>query len=82
MQVKSLYEDTEQFLLTLLGCISLWNKEKGIDQLCGKYFLTGRANEGYVVIFDSKTTVGELCTPQERLVQGKKILIFNIGIGR
>jgi len=56
--------------------------EKAIDQLCGKYLLTERANEGYVVIFDPKTTVGELCTPQERLVQGKKILIFNIGIGR
>ena len=56
--------------------------EKAIDQLCSKYLLTERANEGYVVIFDLKTTVGELCTPQERLVQGKKILIFNIGIGR
>ena len=55
---------------------------KAIDQLCSKYLLTERANEGYVVIFDPKTTVGELCTPQERLVQGKKILIFNIGIGR
>ncbi|MCK4620218.1 MAG: hypothetical protein KAT52_09750 [Desulfobacterales bacterium] len=56
--------------------------KKAIDQLCGKYLLTERANEGYVVIFDPKTAVGELCTPQERLVQGKKILIFNIGIGR
>ena len=56
--------------------------EKAIDQLCGKYLLTERANEGYIVIFDPKTTVGELCTPQERLAQGKKILIFNIGIGR
>jgi len=55
---------------------------KAIDQLCSKYLLTERADEGYVVIFDPKTTVGELCTPQERLVQGKKILIFNIGIGR
>ena len=41
-------------------------------QICGKYLLTERANEGYIVIFDPKTTVGELCTPQERLVQGKK----------
>jgi AAA domain-containing protein len=55
---------------------------KAIDQLCSKYLLTERADEGYVVIFDPKTTVGELCTPQERLVQGKKILIFNIGIGK
>jgi len=56
--------------------------QKAIDQLCSKYLLTERVNEGYVMIFDPKTTVGELCTPQERLVQGKKILIFNIGIGR
>ncbi|MBC2694924.1 MAG: hypothetical protein HF982_06555 [Desulfobacteraceae bacterium] len=53
--------------------------QKAIDQFCGKYLLTERAYEGYVVIFDLKTTVGELCTPQKRLVQGKKILIFNIG---
>jgi len=55
---------------------------RAIDQLCGKYLLIERANEGYIVIFDPKTTVGELCTPQERLMQRKKILIFNIGIGR
>ena len=56
--------------------------EKAIDQLCSKYLLTERANEGYVVIFDPKTTASELCTPQKPLLQGKKILIFNIGIGR
>ncbi|WDN88669.1 hypothetical protein BuS5_01637 [Desulfosarcina sp. BuS5] len=55
--------------------------EKAIDQLCSKYLLTERANEGYAVIFDLKTMVGELCTPQKRLVEGKEILIFNIGIG-
>ncbi len=54
--------------------------KKAIDQLCDKYLLTERANEGYVVIFAPKTTVGELCAPQEQLAQGKKILIFNIGI--
>ncbi len=56
--------------------------KKAIDQLCGKYLLTEQANEGYVVIFDLKTKVGELCTPKKHVVQGKKILIFNIGIGR
>ena len=38
--------------------------DKAIDQLCGKYLLTERANEGYVVIFDLKTMVGEVNTPQ------------------
>ncbi|MEA3415860.1 MAG: AAA-like domain-containing protein [Thermodesulfobacteriota bacterium] len=56
--------------------------EKAIDQLCGKYLLTERANEGYVVIFDLKTKVGELCTPRKLIVEGKEILSFNIGIGR
>ncbi len=56
--------------------------EKAIDQLCGKYLLTERANEGYVVVFDLKTMVGEVSTPQKRLVEGKEILSFNIGIGR
>ncbi|MBC2695768.1 MAG: hypothetical protein HF982_10940 [Desulfobacteraceae bacterium] len=56
--------------------------EKAIDQLCGKYLLTERANEGYVVVFDLKAMVGEVATPQKRLVEGKEILCFNIGIGR
>jgi hypothetical protein len=56
--------------------------EKAIDQLCGKYLLTERANEGYVVVFDLKTVVGELCTPRKHIVEGKEILSFNIGIGR
>ncbi len=56
--------------------------EKAIDQLCGKYLLTERANEGYVVVFDLKTMVGEVSTPRKRLVDGKEILSLNIGIGR
>jgi len=56
--------------------------EKAIDQLCGKYLLTERANEGYVVVFDLKSMVGEVSTPQKRLVEGKEILSFKIGIGR
>ena len=56
--------------------------EKAIDQLCGKYLLTEQVDEGYVVIFDLKTKVGELCSPQRHTVDGKEILSFNIGIGR
>jgi len=55
---------------------------KAINQLCSKYLLTERANEGYVVVFDLKTMVGELCTPQKHQAEGKEILSFNIGIGR
>ena len=56
--------------------------EKAIDQLCGKYLLTEQVDEGYVVIFDLKTKLGEVSMPQKRLVDGKEILSFNIGIGR
>ncbi len=56
--------------------------EKAIDQLCSKYLLTERVNEGYVVIFDLKTMTGEVSMPQRRMVAGKEILCFNIGIDR
>jgi len=55
---------------------------KAINQLCGKYLLTEQVDEGYVVIFDLKTKVGELCSPQRHTVGGKEILSLNIGIGR
>ena len=55
---------------------------KAIDQLCGKYLLTEQVDEGYVVIFDLKTKVGELCSPRRHTVDKKEILSFNIGIGR
>jgi hypothetical protein len=35
-----------------------------------------------IVMFDPKTKVGELCTPQKHILEGKEILSFNIGIGR
>jgi len=56
--------------------------DKAVEQICGKYLLTEKAEEGYVVVFDVKTRVGEVSTPQKRLVEGKEILSFNIGIGR
>ncbi len=55
---------------------------KAMEQLCRKYLLTEQADEGYIVIFDLKTMVGELCAPQKHIVEGKEILSFNIGIGR
>ncbi|MCK4388943.1 MAG: hypothetical protein KAV83_01740 [Desulfobacterales bacterium] len=56
--------------------------DKAIEQVSGKYLSTEQAHEGYIVIFDLKTMVGELCTPQKHIVEGKEILSFNIGIGR
>ncbi len=44
--------------------------------------MTEMAEEGYVVVFDVKTKVGEMRAPRKRLVEEKEILIFEIGIGR
>ena len=55
---------------------------KAIEQLCGKYLLTEKVDEGYVVVFDVRTNVGEVCPPQTHLAKGRRILSFNIGIGK
>ena len=56
--------------------------DEALEQLNEKYLLPKRVTYGYIVIFDPKTRVGELCTPQRHHVEGKEILSFNIGIGR
>ena len=55
---------------------------KAVDQLCGKYLLTEKAEMGYIVIFDPKTRVGEVCDPQRHIEKGKEIQSFLVGIGR
>ena len=56
--------------------------DEALEQLAEKYLLPERVSHGYIVIFDPKTRVGELCTPQKHIMEGKEILSFNIGIGR
>jgi hypothetical protein len=56
--------------------------EEALEQLSEKYLLPEKVDHGYIVLFDPKTKVGELCTPQKHVVEGKEILIFNIAIGR
>ena len=56
--------------------------DEALEQLTEKYLLPERVSHGYIVIFDPKTKVGELCIPQKHTVEGKDILSFNIGIGR
>ena len=55
---------------------------RAVEQLSGKYLLTEMVDEGYVVVFDTKTKVGEMRAPQKRMVEEKEVLIFEIGIGR
>jgi len=83
MDILLIYQGHKYIIETKINRSSLDKTiEKAIDQLCSKYLLTERANEGYVVVFDLKTMVGEVSTPQKRLVEGKEILSFKIGIGR
>jgi len=56
--------------------------DRAVEQICGKYLLTEMVEEGYVVVFDVKTNVGEVRAPQSRTLEGKEVLIFGIGIGR
>jgi hypothetical protein len=56
--------------------------EEALEQLTEKYLLPEKVDHGYIVLFDPKTKVGELCTPQKHMAEGKEILIFNIAIGR
>ena len=56
--------------------------EEALEQLSEKYLLPEKVDYGYIVLFDPKTMVGELCTPQKHVAEGKEILIFNIAIGR
>ena len=56
--------------------------DRAVEQLSGKYLLTEKAGEGYVVVFDVKTKVGELCSPRKHRAGDKDVLSFNIGIGK
>ncbi|MBC2695771.1 MAG: hypothetical protein HF982_10955 [Desulfobacteraceae bacterium] len=56
--------------------------DEALEQLAEKYLLPERVSQGYIVMFDPKTRVGELCTPQKHILEEKEILSFNIGIGR
>ncbi len=55
--------------------------DKAIEQLSKKYLLPERADEGYVVVFDLKTPVGELIEPQRTRFKDKEIVSLVIGIG-
>ncbi|MCX6581826.1 MAG: hypothetical protein NT166_16780 [Candidatus Aminicenantes bacterium] len=55
---------------------------QGIAQVTGKYLASEFYREGYLVIFDTKTRVGETCEPRYYPVGDKKVTTLIIGIGR
>ncbi len=53
-----------------------------IDQISRKYMAAERASEGYIVVFDARTTVGETAVFREHETENKKIKSLVMGIGR
>jgi hypothetical protein len=56
--------------------------EEGILQLSTKYLATEDYSEGYLVVFDTVTPVGTVCTPQIYPVGDKQVMVFTIAIGK
>jgi len=61
--------------------------DEGLLQLTGKYLASEDADEGYLVVFDTRTPVGSRCEPQyhtDLQAGGKKVTVisFIIGIGK
>jgi predicted AAA+ superfamily ATPase len=56
--------------------------EEGVSQLSGKYLATEGVGEGYLVIFDTRTTVGALCEPRYHKTGDKQVISFTIAIGK
>ncbi|NIM17153.1 MAG: hypothetical protein GTO45_34560 [Candidatus Aminicenantes bacterium] len=54
----------------------------GLTQVSTKYLASEAAHEGYLVIFDTRTPVGEECEPQGHETGGKKVTAFIIAVGK
>ncbi|MGE5343872.1 MAG: AAA-like domain-containing protein [Candidatus Omnitrophota bacterium] len=83
MDILLSYKGVKYIIETKLnysGNVSLVLNE-GILQLVGKYLATEAADEGYLVIFDTQTNVGNDCVPQYHQEGEKKVISFTIGIG-
>jgi hypothetical protein len=52
----------------------------GLTQVSTKYLASEAAHEGYLVIFDTRTPVGEECEPQGHETRSKKVTAFIIAI--
>ncbi|MCP4155830.1 MAG: hypothetical protein GY757_49350 [bacterium] len=55
---------------------------EGVTQVSEKYMASEAVEEGYLVVFDQKTPVGEECEPEVHQVGNKNVTCFTIGIKR
>jgi hypothetical protein len=55
---------------------------EGILQLSSKYLASEGVDEGYLIVFDTKTDVGKSCKVESHEAGDKKVTSFTIAIGR
>ncbi|MDQ1352189.1 MAG: hypothetical protein QG657_2495 [Acidobacteriota bacterium] len=55
---------------------------QGIKQVSTKYLASEFSHEGYLVVFDTRTPVGDICEPQYHQVGDRQVVSFKIGIGK
>jgi hypothetical protein len=83
MDIILTYKGTKYIIETKINRYNLTRTLKdGINQVSEKYLASESVDEGYLVIFDIKTQVGEDCEPRYHPVGNKKVTSFAIGIGR
>ncbi|UCH98302.1 MAG: AAA-like domain-containing protein [Candidatus Aminicenantes bacterium] len=83
MDIILIYKGKKYIIETKINLYNLTRTiEDGINQLSDKYLASESVEEGYLVIFDIKTQIGEECEPQQHQAGDKKVTSFTIGIGR
>jgi len=83
MDIILTYKGTKYIIETKINRYNLTRTLKdGIAQVSEKYLASESVDEGYLVIFDLKTPVGEECKPGHHPAGNKKVTSFTIGIGR
>jgi len=83
MDILLIYNNRKFIIETKINRVNLnTSMEDAKNQVVTKYMKTERVNEGYIVIFDTKTQVGDLRPPQKLEVDKKEVMVFCIGIGR
>jgi hypothetical protein len=83
MDIILIYKGKKYIIETKINRHNLARTIKdGINQLSEKYLASEFAAEGFLLIFDIKTPIGEECEPLRHQAVNKEVTSFAIGIGR
>jgi hypothetical protein len=83
MDITLTYKGTKYIIETKVNRQNLTRTlNQGMEQLAEKYLASEYCPEGYLVIYDTRTPIGEGCEPQYHQVGEKKITSFIIGIAK